>query len=132
MNCKRLATAAALPLFAALLVTTGPSALASGGGPVHEKSGSCSGSTDWKMKAKADDGRIEVELEIDSNVAGQVWAVKITDKGTKVFEGDRTTAGASGSFSVDLKVPNLPGTDKFIGRATNAATGESCTAKVKW
>jgi hypothetical protein len=132
MNRKRLASAAALPLFAALLVTTGPSALASGGGPVHENNGSCSGSTDWKMKAKADDGRIEVELEIDSNVPGQVWAVKITDNGTKVFKGNRTTAGASGSFSVELKVPNQAGTDKFIGKATNAATGETCTAKVNW
>jgi hypothetical protein len=129
MNRKRLAVAASLPILAALLVSA-PPAMASGGDPGHEVSGSCSGSTDWKIKAKPDDGRIEVELEIDSNVSGQVWAVKITDNGKKVFKGDRTTGGASGSFSVEKKVPNQAGTDNFIGKAKNAATGESCTAKV--
>ena len=106
--------------------------MASGGGPVNENNGSCSGSTDWKMKAKSDDGAIEVELEIDSNIAGQVWAVKITDNGSKIFKGERTTAGASGSFGVELHVPNLAGKDKFVGKATNAATGETCTARVSW
>lgn len=131
MNRKRFATAAALPIFAALALT-GPTAMASGGGPVNQNNGSCSGSTDWKMKAKADDGRIEVEFEVDSNVSGQVWAVKITDNGNRVFKGDRTTGGASGSFSVERKVTNLAGTDKFVGKATNVATGETCTGRVSW
>ncbi len=43
-------------------------------------SGSCTNAT-WKLKGKADSGRIEIEFEVDSNKAGQVWAVKITDNG---------------------------------------------------
>ena len=131
MNRKRFAALAALPLVAAL-AATGPSALASGGGPVNENNGSCSGSSDWKIKAKADDGRIEMEFEVDSNVSGQVWAVKVTDNGKKVYKGNQTTGGASGSFSVERKVTNLAGTDNFVGKATNAATGETCVGKVSW
>ena len=131
MNRKRFAAAAALPLFAALVVT-GPAAMAGGGGPVNENNGSCSDSADWKIKAKADDGRIEVEFEVDSNVSGQVWAVKITDNGNQVYKGNQTTGGSSGSFSVERKVTNLPGKDKFVGKATNAATGETCVGKVSW
>ena len=33
--------------------------------------GSCTGSTDWKLKVGADDGRLEVEGEIDSNRVGR-------------------------------------------------------------
>ena len=42
--------------------------------------GNCSGSSDWKLKLSPEDGRIEVEYEVDSNVAGQTWQVRITRK----------------------------------------------------
>ena len=77
-----------------------PAAEASGGGGTRViKSGSCSGSADWKLKAKHDDGRLEVEFEVDSNRTGQSWAVRITDNGHQVFSGRRTTHGRSGSFA---------------------------------
>ena len=129
MNRKSIATIAALPVLATMIVA-GPSAMASGGGDFKEKSGSCSGSTDWDLKVKHDDGRIELEFEVDSNVSGQVWDVLITDKGQSVFDGQQTTGGASGSFSVELKVPNLPGKDKFRALATNTDGGETCSAKI--
>jgi len=37
--------------------------------------GKCSAASHWKMKAKPDNGRME--LEIDSNRNGQRWAVRI-------------------------------------------------------
>ncbi len=37
---------------------------------------------------------------VDSNVNGQQWQVRITDNGTSIFRGDRTTVAASGSFEV--------------------------------
>ena len=65
---RRTLTAAALST--ALLVTGAPlatSAVASGGNDDRViRTGSCSGSADWKLKAKSDDGRIEVEWEVDS------------------------------------------------------------------
>ena len=60
----------------ALVAAAAPVAVAgtatAGDGDVVRR-GSCTGSTDWKLKAKPDDGRIEVEGEVDSNRNGQDW-----------------------------------------------------------
>ena len=39
-----------------------------------QRSGSCATGV-WKLKAKPDDGRLEVEFEIDTNRTGQTWHV---------------------------------------------------------
>ena len=75
----------------------------------------------WKLKAKADDGRIEVELEIDSNRTGQVWDVRLRRDGNLVFSGERTTQGASGSFSLERRISNSAGDDVIVGRATHGS-----------
>src|SRR6187401_1983184 len=83
---KRIVAIAAFPLLAAALVTVGAPAQASGGGGAVQAAGTCSGgTTTWTLKAKPDDGQLEVEFEVDSNVADQVWNVKMTDNGTKIF-----------------------------------------------
>ena len=94
--------------------------------------GSCSGSTDWKMKAKADDGRIEVESEIDSNRNGQVWRWTLRHDGRVAADGRSTTRGRSGSFEVERKTRNSAGTDAFRFRAVNRASGEVCVARVRF
>lgn len=90
------------------------------------RTGSCSGSADWKIKAKPDDGRLEVEFEVDQNVVGDTWAVRIFDDGERIFAGRRTTRAPSGSFTVELRTNDRPGTDDFVGRARNLSTGEVC------
>jgi hypothetical protein len=90
------------------------------------RQGSCSGSTDWKLKVKPDNGRIEVEYEVDSNVVGQTWRVRIAKNGTSVFAGSRVTQAPSGSFEVRLRTANGVGVDRFRAAATNPATGETC------
>ena len=97
-----------------------------GGGGGVTRSGSCTGSTDWKLKAKADDGRLEVEFEVDSNQVGQTWQVRLTDNGSQFFAGTRRTVAPSGSFSVETRTANKAGTDRIVASATNAATGEVC------
>lgn len=94
--------------------------------------GSCSGSTDWKMKAKADDGRIEVESEIDSNRPGQVWHWTLRHDGNVAADGRSTTRGRSGSFEVERKTGNGAGADAFRFRAVNRASGEVCVARVRF
>jgi hypothetical protein len=131
MNVKRIAIAAGLPLVASMVIAGGSPAMAKAGDG-HERTGSCSGTSTWKMKAKPDDGRLEVEFEVDSNISGQVWNVKIKDNGKKIFKGQETTGGASGSFSVELKTDDMAGKDKFRGRAVNKATGEVCAGRVSW
>jgi len=86
--------------------------------------GSCSGATDWKLKLSPEDGKIEVEYEVDSNKVGQTWAVRIVKNGNVIFRGNRTTQGPSGSFEVRVVARNSAGDDVFRARATHA--GETC------
>src|SRR3954468_19275313 len=91
-------------------------AVAKGGNDVIRR-GSCTGSSDWKLKLSPDDGRIEVEFEVDSNIVGQTWGVRIFQNGDRIFSGTRQTAGASGSFTVRRLANDTAGTDSFRGRA---------------
>ena len=130
MNVRR--TVATVTVTAAALSGVSllaPAAEASGGGQRVIKSGSCSGSADWKLKAKHDNGRLEVEFEVDSNRTGQSWAVRVTDNGAQVFSGRRTTQGRSGSFSLDLRPANRAGQDTVRDRATHA--GKTCVGTVQ-
>jgi hypothetical protein len=86
--------------------------------------GSCSGSSHWKLKLSPEDGRIEVEFEVDSNVSGQTWRVRLFQDGDKIFGGNRVTRGASGSFDVRKVTGDGSGTDPFTARATHE--GETC------
>ena len=94
--------------------------------------GSCSGSTDWKYKAKADDGRIEVEYEVDQNRSGDRWKVRLFHDGNRFFKGTRVTGGASGSFDIERKVNNHQGVDRFRARARNVRTDEVCRGRVSF
>ncbi|MFI5393514.1 MAG: hypothetical protein ACHQY1_07250 [Myxococcota bacterium] len=86
--------------------------------------GNCSGSSDWKLKLSPEDGRIEVEFEVDSNVAGQTWQVRLTKNGNQFFSGSRVTRGASGSFDLRRVTSDPAGDDVIRARATHA--GEVC------
>jgi hypothetical protein len=88
--------------------------------------GSCSGRSDWKLKLSPENGRIEVEFEVDSNVNGQTWHVRILQNGSRIFSGNRVTQAPSGSFEVRKLANNTVGTDRFRARAVNAANGETC------
>jgi hypothetical protein len=93
-----------------------------------ERAGSCTGGARWKIKAKEDDGRIEVEAEIDSNRSGQRWTWTLGHDGSRAARGASRTTGRSGSFSVERKVVDRPGTDAFVFRASHA--GQRCVARV--
>src|SRR5215472_15671007 len=115
---RLLLTTAALTagLTAPLLVAAAP-AFASGGGGVSS-SGACTNGGHFELKAKHDDGAIEMEYEVDSNRAGQVWAVRITDNGAVVVSRHATTAGPSGSFTIRKVIADRLGPDKIHARAT--------------
>jgi hypothetical protein len=126
MSISRTLAAATLVALA-LPVTAAGTAQASSDDVVRR--GSCSGSTDWKIKAKSDDGRIEVEAEIDSNRNGQTWRWVLRHDGNVAAKGRSTTHGPSGSFEVERRTPNHPGVDRFRFRAVHA--GEVCVARVR-
>ncbi|MGZ5214373.1 MAG: hypothetical protein ACXWEJ_06785 [Actinomycetota bacterium] len=118
-------------LVGASLLAIAPAAQAGGGGNGEViRRGHCSGQSDWKLKVKPDNSSLELEFEVDSNVNGQSWNVRIRQNGSRIFTGARVTHGPSGSFSLHRRPNDSAGTDGFVARATNAATGETCVGRV--
>jgi len=126
---KKVMLLAALSIVAALAVVS--TAAASGGGGVT-KQGVCTGSSTSTLKVKNDNGGLEVEWEVDSNVVGQNWAWKIKDNGTVQAKGRATTQAPSGSFEIRRILTNQAGTDRVVATASNPDTGESCRAAISF
>ena len=120
----------AMAVMAVLLVGGATQALARDGDVIRR--GACSGLSDWKLKLSNEDGRIEVEYEIDQNRVGDAWRVRIRHDGDLVFAGQRTTRAPSGSFEVRILQRNRAGDDVFRGRAVNLRTGEVCGGRAVW
>ncbi len=121
-------TLAAIALTGALVAAPAPAALARG--TEVRTSGACSSGATWELKAKTDDGRIQVELEVDSNRVGQTWSVRLKDNGVLVHSGTARTVAPSGSFSVGRRVTNRAGTDTITATATRTTTGQKCSARL--
>jgi hypothetical protein len=93
------------------------------------REGSCSGASDWKLKLSPENGRLEVEFEVDQNVVGDTWRVRFVHNGERFATTRATTTAPSGSFEVRRVAPNDPGTDRFRVRAVNLETGETCVGR---
>jgi len=131
MNTNRTAHLAVAVVAAASLVAVAGPAEASGGNDVVKR-GNCARTTDWKLKVGPDDGRLEVEGEIDSNRNGQTWTWLIRHNGSVSARGTRTTQAPSGSFEVRRVLVNLSGVDTIVFRATNTRNGEVCRGVVRF
>lgn len=117
-----------LTILAALLLA----ALLPGVAPARDnpgviKTGKCSNGASWKLKAKHDDARIEVEFEVDQNVNGRRWNVVLKRDGAVVFRGARITRPPSGSFEVNRRIADPVGADRIVATA-RAAAGGTCRA----
>ena len=89
--------------------------------------GTCTKSTTSKLKLSRDDGRLEVEFEVDQNRVGVRWAVVLRQNGAVVRRTTGVTRGRSGSFEVRRLVADRPGTDTITAVATRP--GERCGAR---
>jgi hypothetical protein len=114
-----------IALFVGLMVMIAAGTALAGDHDVTRQ-GSCSGRSDWKLKLSPEDGRIEIEFEVDQNVVGDRWRVTIRHDGDVAFRDIRRTHAASGSFEARTVAPNRAGTDTFRARARNLSTGEVC------
>lgn len=94
------------------------------------RTGACTSGADWKIKVKPDDGRLEVEAEIDSNQAGQSWRWVLRHGSGVSARGTSQTTARSGSFEVERKTVDMAGTDSFRFRAVH--DGEVCVARVSY
>ena len=92
--------------------------------------GTCTKSTSSKLKLSEEDGRIEVEFEVDQNRTAVRWTVVLFRNGTQVARRVRITRGPSGSFEARFVTGNSQGVDRFVARATR--TGERCSASASF
>jgi hypothetical protein len=90
------------------------------------KTGHCSAASTWKLKLSPENGKIEVEFEVDENVNGDTWQVTFKDNGVRVFRTTAVTQGPSGSFEVRKVIANRAGADNIVAKALNLRTGEVC------
>ena len=117
-------------LVAVGLLTTAPAAFANSSAPAVKASGKCSASGVWKLKAVKDNGKIEVEFEVDHVKAGQTWDVTLSDNGTTFFTGTKTPS--RDSFHVRKRTANQAGTDMIVANASNQVTGETCQGSLNF
>ena len=103
-----------------------PAGIASAGQNDVIREGSCADASDWKLKVSPEDGRLEVEFEVDQNVSGDRWRVRIRHGGDLAFRGIRLTHGASGSCTVRIVENDTAGSDVFRARARTLSTDEVC------
>jgi hypothetical protein len=120
-----------------MIVALATAALASpllGAGTAHaagdavRKTRACSEASTVKLKAKPDNGRLEVEAEVDSNVNGQSWSWRLRRNGDAVAHGTNKTKAPSGSFSIHRRIGDPAGVDTLRFRATHA--GEVCVVSL--
>jgi hypothetical protein len=101
-----------------------------GGGddrPEVRVSGSCGRGATSKLKIKARDGGIEAEFEVDHNRRNTRWSVVFVQEHRVVYRGRGRTRGSSGSFSIEERLADLPGSDQIMARAVGPR-GLTCQA----
>jgi hypothetical protein len=94
---KRTVVLTIVSLAALALLALGAPALAKDGDVLVR--GTCTGKSASKLKLGAENGRIQVEMEVDQNRNGVGWTVVLTRDGTRVAKLTRVTRAPSGSFS---------------------------------
>jgi hypothetical protein len=98
--------------------------------PEVRVTGTCTKTSSSKLKLSQEDGRIEVEFEVDQNRVGRRWAVVLRQNGLVIRRVTRVTRPPSGSFEVRVLARNRAGTDRFVATATRP--GETCTARASF
>jgi hypothetical protein len=120
-----LATMVGLALFAVPAVSAEPAK-----DPEVRVSGTCTKGSSAKLKLSAEDGRIEVEFEVDQNRVGRRWSVVLRQNGIVIRRLTRVTRAPSGSFEARVLASNRAGVDRFV--ATASRSGETCTARASF
>ena len=103
--------AAAFAVAAALGATTAQAATAKHGDGVRV-AGTCSDTSTSKLKVKRDNGRLQVEFEVDQNRNGVPWTVELRKDGRVVFQGTRTDGCAERLVQPRAPHCRLQGTDQ--------------------
>lgn len=87
--------------------------------------GNCTRSSDWELELEKEHGRIEVQVDLDTNRAGRLWRVSIYHNGSLTTNVLRRTA-RDGDLDVDRTRTDRRGIDTFRFRAVDQVNGEVC------
>jgi hypothetical protein len=93
-----------------------------------ERPGTCSGASSAKLKLSPENGRIEVEFEVDQNRVGVRWDVVLKRNGERAATARPTTRGPSGSFDLRRVLADGSGPDNVFAKAVSPS-GETCRAQ---
>jgi hypothetical protein len=125
-NRKRFA--GGLAAVGALMLGAVPAAL---GAPAKDGdirvAGTCTKASSAKLKLSSEDGRIEIEFEVDQNRVGRTWVVVIRQNGAVIRRLTKVTRAPSGSFEARVVTRNRVGADRFVVSASRS--GETCSAR---
>jgi hypothetical protein len=124
MSTVRATTAVAAAALVAALVAVPPAVAKDG--DVRVK-GTCTTAATSKLKLSREDGRIEIEFEVDQNQSGVRWAVTLRRNGVVVASRTAVTRAPSGSFEVRRLLAGTAGGDRIVATATSLS-GARCTA----
>ncbi|MGH2736743.1 MAG: hypothetical protein ACRDKZ_14270 [Actinomycetota bacterium] len=128
---KLVRTAVAALLMGGLLGPLSAASAGGGGNDDVERQGRCSKQSRWELKGGVDDGKLDIEFEVDQNVNGEKWRVVLKRNDTRIYRKVKTTKAPSGSFTVDKKAANPAGSDTIRARARNLGTDEVCRGKIE-
>ena len=90
--------------------------------------GRCARAVWWRMEAKPDDGRVQVEVRVATARTGKRWSWVLAHNGSLSDRGFARTGRPSGSFEIERTAVDVTGPDTFQFRATRKAI--VCVARV--
>ena len=95
--------------------------------------GSCSGGPgDWVLRVRREDGgRLRVRFKIDDVAAGQAWQLFLSDNGTRIYSGTKTSS-SSGEVRVSMRTANRVGTDRIAASGVNTKNGTTCEGSLPY
>ena len=125
-NSLLTASAAVASICLALVLAAPATALARGEKDARV-SGTCGKGAASQLRLKADDGEIEVELEVKSNRSGERWRVTLVHERRVVWRGQARTRSGSRSFRIRRSIPDFDGVDEVSARASGPG-GKTCHA----
>ena len=101
-----------------------------GGGNARDVrvSGTCTLRSTAKLKLSPENGRVEVEFEVDENRNGKTWNVVMNRNGNRVVSRKAVTRAPSGSFEARAVIAAGAPKTTVTAVARRAATGEVCRA----
>ena len=82
-----------------------------------------------ELSVEKDDGRFEVEADVDNAPQGSRWRIVLLQDGNRFFN-DVRRADDDGDVSVDRDRRNTAGKDVFKLRANKVGTGGSCVITI--